>query len=333
MNKTQKRQNYKWTDSAVVNKATYFDYLNRFERIARSIFEWVNLPKSMNERWLERCLFYKGQAALLYDEKYGYINTNAASAGYVNIYGLPTKLNCYSYEFQQMRELYTGFNELDSEEEIENKRLKECVLVMNNNECVPTFSTMELFAYRLYEAQRTCDTNIKAQKTPIMIVVDEKQRLLMENLYNQYDGNQPFIFGDNGQLSADIMKSINTGAPYIVDKVTEYKKEIWNEALQYLGINTLSLEKKERMITDEASSNNELINLNLQSFLVPRQEAAKKFNELFGLTGTDKEISVRVRSDLYNILKRELSSVKDFDIDGDGIIEEDEIKKEDEING
>ena len=333
MNKTQKRQNYKWTDSAVVNKATYFDYLNRFERIARSIFEWVNLPKSMNERWLERCLFYKGQAALLYDEKYGYINTNAASAGYVNIYGLPTKLNCYSYEFQQMRELYTGFNELDSEEEIENKRLKECVLVMNNNECVPTFSTMELFAYRLYEAQRTCDTNIKAQKTPIMIVVDEKQRLLMENLYNQYDGNQPFIFGDNGQLSADIMKSINTGAPYIVDKVTEYKKEIWNEALQYLGINTLSLEKKERMITDEASSNNELINLNLQSFLVPRQEAAKKFNELFGLTGTDKEISVRVRSDLYNILKRELSSVKDFDIDGDGIVEEDEIKKEDEING
>ena len=333
MNKTQKRQNYKWADSAVVNKATYFDYLNRFERIARSIFEWVNLPKSMNERWLERCLFYKGQAALLYDEKYGYINTNAASAGYVNIYGLPTRLNCYSYEFQQTRELYTGFNELDSEEEIENKRLNECVLVMNNNECVPTFSTMELFAYRLYEAQRTCDTNIKAQKTPIMIVVDEKQRLLMENLYNQYDGNQPFIFGDNGQLSADIMKSINTGAPYIVDKVTEYKKEIWNEALQYLGINTLSLEKKERMITDEASSNNELINLNLQSFLVPRQEAAKKFNELFGLTGTDKEISVRVRSDLYNILKRELSSVKDFDIDGDGIVEEDEIEKEDEING
>lgn len=328
MGKTQKRQNYKFSDSAYVNDTTYLDYLERFKRIALSIFEWVNLPKSMNARWLERCLFYKGQAALLYDENYGYINTNAASAGYINIYGLPTRLNCYSFQFQQMRDLYTGINSSDSEEEIENKRNKECVIVMNNWESLPTLSTMELFAYRLYEAQRTCDTNIKAQKTPVMIVVDEKQRLLMENLYNQYDGNQPFIFGDNGQLSADIMKSINTGAPYITDKVTEYKKEIWNEALQYLGINTLSMEKKERLITDEASSNNELINLNLQSFLVPRQEAARQFNELFGLTGTDKEISVRVRSDLYNVIKTELSSVKDFDVDNDGLIENEEMESE-----
>ena len=327
MGKTQKRQNFKWSDSAAVNNATYFDYLNRFERLARSIFEWVNLPKSMNARWLERCLFYKGTAALLYDEKFGFINTNAASAGYVNVYGLPTKLNCYSYEFQQMRDLYTGFNELDSEEEIENKKSKECILVMNNWECVPTFSTMELFAYRLYEAQRTCDTNIKAQKTPIMVVVDEKQRLLMENLYNQYDGNQPFIFGDNGQLSTDIMKSLNTNAPYIADKVTEYKKEIWNEALEFLGINTLSLEKKERLISDEASSNNELINMNLQSYLVPRQEACRQFNEKFGLTGTDKEISVRVRSDLFNMIKQNESIISDYIDNEDGIV--DNIDEED----
>ena len=325
MKRTQKRNNYKWSDSALVNNATYVDYLNRFERIARSIFEWVNLPKSMNARWLERCLFYNGQAAILYDEKYGFINTKCASAGYVNIYGLPSQLNCYSYEFQSQRRLYTGLSELDSEEEIEDKRDNECILVMNNWECEPTYATMELFAYRLYEAQRTCDTNIKAQKTPVMVVVDEKQRLLMENLYSQFDGNQPFIFGDNGQLSADIMKSINTNAPYIADKVTEYKKEIWNEALEFLGINTMSIEKKERLITDEASSNNELINLNLQSFLVPRQEACKKFNELFGLTGTDKEISVRVRSDLLNVIKRELSTVKDFD--NDGIIEDEEVKE------
>ena len=328
MRKTQKRQNYKFSDSAVVNDATYLDYLERFKKVALSIFEWVNLPKSMNARWLERCLFYKGMAALLYDEKYGFINTNCSSGGYVNLYGLPTKLNCYSFDFQSQRNLYTGFNELDSEEEIENKRSNECIVVMNNWECVPTFSTMELFAYRLYEAQRTCDVNIKAQKTPILLLVDEKQRLMMENMYNQYDGNQPFMFGDNSQLSTDIMKSINTGAPFIADKVTEYKKEIWNEALQFLGINTLSIEKKERLITDEASSNNELINLNLQSFLAPRQEAAKKFNELFGLTGTDKEISVRVRSDLFNVIKTELSSVKDFDTDNDGMVEKEEIESE-----
>ena len=72
------------------------------------------------------------------------------------------------------------------------------------------------------------------------------------------------------------------------------------------------IDKKERLITDEANSNNELINLNLQSYLAPRQLACKQFNEKFGLTGTDKEISVRVRSDLHNIIKNAQSVVNDF---------------------
>jgi hypothetical protein len=72
------------------------------------------------------------------------------------------------------------------------------------------------------------------------------------------------------------------------------------------------IDKKERLITDEANSNNELINLNLQSFLVPRQEACKQFNKLFGLEGTDKELSVKVRSDLYNVIKKEESIINDY---------------------
>lgn len=72
------------------------------------------------------------------------------------------------------------------------------------------------------------------------------------------------------------------------------------------------IEKAERLITDEANSNNELINLNLQASLAPRKEACKQFNELFGLSGTDKEIDVRVRSDLHNIIKNAQSIVSDF---------------------
>lgn len=64
------------------------------------------------------------------------------------------------------------------------------------------------------------------------------------------------------------------------------------------------------MIKDEANSNNELINLNLQNYLAPRQLACKQFNEKFKFTG-DNEISVRVRSDLHNIIKNTLSIVND----------------------
>ena len=328
--KRSKSQSYKFEDSLIVNDATYIDYLNRFRRIALSMFEWVNLPKSMDARYLEQCLYYNGQASLLFDKKYGFINTKCAGSGYVNIYGLPDRFNCYSYGYRSMRKLYTGLNPLLTDNQFENQKNYECVLVMNNFDRTPTAGSMELFAWRLYLAQRTCDVNISGQRFPVMIVGDEKQRLMLENLYNQYNGNQPFIFGNKNQLNDDMLKAIKTDSPYVADKITEYKKEIWNEALTYLGINNISVQKKERLTESESNENNELVNLNLQSMLAPRLEACRQFNEKYGLTGTDKEISVRVRSDLKNIIKMEQSVVSDY-IDNKQIDKKENIDKIKEV--
>lgn len=306
-------------DNVLINDATYFDYLYRLKKVAISIFEWQNLPSSMNARYLEETLYYDGMAALLKDENLGFINTRCCSNGYINIYGLPNRFNCYSYSFSEYRNLYTGkVVEDNDQDKTFNERLKEtsCILVLNNWDRVSTASSIELFAYRLYEAETTAMTNIKSQKTPVMVIVDENQRFMMENLYSQYDGNKPVIFGDKNQLNPNMIKSINTEAPFIADKVMDYKKEIWNECLTFLGINNIMLDKKERLVADEANSNNELINLNLQAALVPRQEAAKQFNELFGLTGTNKEIKVRIRSDLHNIIKTEESVITDYNNNG-----------------
>ena len=124
------KENYEFKDALELNNATYIDYLNRFKRIALSMFEWVNLPKSMDARYLEMCLFYNGQAALLKDPKYGFINTKAAANGYVNIYGLPTKINCFSYSYQSIRTLYTGLDPMLSEKQFEYQKNNECILVM-----------------------------------------------------------------------------------------------------------------------------------------------------------------------------------------------------------
>lgn len=305
-----KFKNSGFIDSALVNDATYFDYLERLKKVALSMFEWINLPKSMNARFLEMCLYFNGQASLLYDKTYGFINTQCASGGNLNIYGLPNQLNCYSFSYQETRNLYIGLNEYNKEK---NEMEDDCILVMNNWDRTPTATSIELFALRLYEAERTIDVNIKAQKTPILIICDEEQRSSLLNLYNQYDGNQPFIFGTKELLNnIEALKSIKTEAPYVVDKITTYKKEILNEALTFLGINNIQTEKKERLISSEADSNNEYINLNLQSYLAPRKEACRLFNEKFGLIGTKKEIDVRVRSDLHNAIKEVESIVSDY---------------------
>ena len=289
-------------DAIIMNNDTYNDYLERMKKICLSMFEWVNLPDSCNARFLEMCLFYNGQAALLYDDDYGYINTMAADGGYINIYGLPTELNCYSYRFNQRRSLYMT----DTGEE----KGKECILVMNNYERIPTTTTVSLFAYRLAEAQRTADVNIKAQRTPILITTDQKQYFTLKKMYEEFDGNTPAIFADKNLISPDALKALKTDAPFLCNDIYQYKREIWNEFLTFMGIQNLS-EKRERLITGEVDSNNELLNLNLQALLIPRKEACRQFNEKYGLMG-DKAIDVKVRSDLYNVVKQFESITDDY---------------------
>ena len=305
------QKNKQFADSNELNLMTYYDYLYRFERLARNIFEWVNIPKSMDADFLEKCLYYDGQACILKDKNYGFINLKATDNGYINIYDIPNSLHCYSNNYQTNRKIYISSEGL-TEEQRKSLENNECILVKNTNDRIPTYSTINLFAMRLYEVERTCDTNLKAQKTPILLLVDEKQRLLLENLYSQYDGNRPFIFGDKLQIDKSMIQSLKTDAPFLLDKLQDYKKEIWNEALTFLGINNIIVDKKERLITDEANSNNELINLNLQNFLAPRKKACEQFNEKFGLTGTDKAIDVKVRSDLRNIVKNLESTVSNL---------------------
>lgn len=292
-------------DAMLLNNQTYIDYLERLKKIATSMFEWVNLPDSMNARYLELTLYYKGQASLLYDNNYGFINTQACDSGYINIYGLPTLVNCYSYSYNAMRSTYVAGSDENGEKD------KECILVLNNYMRVPTATTLELFAYRLAELQRTFDVNVKSQKFPVLIRTDQKQIFTLKKMYEEYDGNTPAIFADKNLVSDDALKAIKTDAPLILQQLNDAKREIWNEALTFLGVSNLS-EKRERLITSEADSNNELINLNLQSYLIPRQQACKEFNDKFGLTGTDKEISVRVRSDLYNFIKQFDSIAGDY---------------------
>lgn len=289
------------------NVATYQDYLDRMTKICLSMFEWVNLPDSMDSRYLEECLFFDGQAALLKDDTFGFINTHVSDNGYINIYGLPTKLNCYSDSnvFQSYREKYSGL--IKNPEDTSNY----AILVMNNWRRVPTAATIQLFAERLTQAQLVCDVNINAQKTPIILLGDDKQKLTLENLYSQYDGSKPIIYGDKDLITNEAFKAIDTKAPFVANDIVAYKKEIWNEFLSFIGVNTIDVEKKERLISWESSANNEFINLNLESYLEPRKKACEEFNKLYGTN-----ISVRLRSDLNNLIKQNESIVSDYMDDG-----------------
>lgn len=257
-----------------LNDWTYTDYFYRLMLIARSVFKWEGLPNHMNEKWIERYLFTEGKCLFYNDPEKGLMIAKCTPSGNLNPYDEPTLLTPYGTN-------YMG-------KPLEN--YEECVLIQNNDLMIPTSPTIQLFAYRLAEIQRTIDVNISAQKTPIAILCSDKQKLSMKRVFSQINDNEIAIYGDKN-LDIDSIKTLDLKAPVVFDKLFTQKQNVWNECMTYLGINNNSQEsKRERLVVNEVEANNEQIESSAEVFLKSRQDACKRINEMFGLN-----ISVELR--------------------------------------
>lgn len=259
------KRNRQFWESAVLNNATFRQYYNRLTELSISMFEWKNLPDSVDPRFIELTLFTDGQAVFFHDDVLGYLVLQNAKGGTFNVYRIPKERRAFAVN---------GY----SKDLTDN----DSVIIFNNYLHTNSRLDVEMFARRLYNLDRAIDVNANAQKTPVLIQCDETQRLTMMNLYKQYDGNEPFIFGDKN-LNPNAIKVLQTGAPFVADKLNQLKTQIWNEALTYLGISNTNVTKKERLISDEVIRSQGGTIASRYSRLESRREACKKINKMFGL--------------------------------------------------
>lgn len=276
-----------------LNNTTYVDYLDRLKLIATSLFNWEGLDEVAGvgaSRFLELALYENGRAVFFKDDELGYLALRVNPNDKFNVYMLPTKVICYSFEYNK------------------EKDFDDVVYIMNNNLEKPTLETIRLFAYRLYEVEATINVNLLAQKTPILIEGDTKTILTLKNVYMQYSGNTPFIFGNKGYDLSNRLSVLNTNAPYLIDKLTAHKHEIWNECLTFLGINNTNVDKRERLITDEVNSNNDLINYYLNCFYKTRKDACERINKKYGLN-----IQVKLNKDVLDLLDVDEKDVTEYE--------------------
>lgn len=285
----------------MLNNATSQDYYNRLMLVATSLFTWKNLDEIAGfgaSRFLEKVLFENGKACFVKDAKIGFKVFRANPSDKLNIYGLPVKIDAWSYEYNKKYDL------------------EDVTLIMNNILMLPTHNSIDLFSARLYETERTIDVNLIAQKTPVLIEGDTKTILTLKNVYMQYSGNTPFIFGNKQFDISNKLNVLKTDAPYLIDKLELHKHEIWNECLTYLGINNANTDKKERLVTDEVNSNNELINYYLNCFYKTRKQACDEINEKF-LSENELKLDIEINKDLSNLLNLENNDIINYDIGSD----------------
>lgn len=273
----RKRTNFE--DSVATNTLTYMQYLRRLMELSMSMFEWKKLPRTVDPRYIELRLFETGSVVFFKDDVLGELCLDCIQQGNFDVYGNPITRRAYS--------CYNNYQKVLND--------KDSVIIWNNYLRTNSVTDIKLYAKRLWDLDRSVDVNAKAQKTPLLIQCNEKQRMSMLNLYMKYDGNTPVIFADNN-IDINGVKVISTQAPYVADKLYQLKNQIWNEALTYLGISNLNINKQERLITNEVSSSQGSTISSRYSRLECRRQAVEKINEMFSL-----DIEVDYRKDYQDI--------------------------------
>lgn len=249
------------------NAMGYNLYFWKLKEIAVSRVEWSGMSDNIDQRYLEEVLFFNGAALYSRDEVMGDMVSAFAGVGQRDIYNRPV-----------VRDIYTptGYHRevtgLDS------------VIIYNNYNRLPDIFTIQYYADRLWQLDRVIDINCNAQKTPLMVKATKDTELTIKNMWMQYDGNVPAIFrgAEADALNPHPIEVLQTGAPFVADKIQGVKNGIWKEALTFLGVDSPSEAKKEQLVSAEVRQNGGSTAAFRASFMKPREDGARRINAMFG---------------------------------------------------
>lgn len=282
------------------NDATYADIFGRLSMLCMNCYEWINLPATIDERFLELTLMYKGYALYFHDEVLGDITLPCMFDGELDIYRTPTR----RYPYSVTSDYFDVRTDIDS------------VFIFNNYLRKPTIMTIDLYARRLTNILRAIDVNINAQKTPVAMSTTIANRQSINEAYEQYDGNVPVILTDKSQGIdfKEAFQSISTEAPYVADKLWFMYQALWNDAMTALGIENSNTDKRERRTESEVNGSGGAIEMYRNSGLSIRKQACKEINRMFG-----QNIDVIFRSNMDTLINRAFNPSAAQELDGQEI--------------
>ena len=174
--------------------------------------------------------------------------------------------------------------------------MQNCVVGYAHTSHASVCEFVKFYVDKICEVENTINTNLFTHKLPRLIVVSPEDRQRVNDLVEAIESGKHKLFIDAEDYNA--IKNVLSGGEsgYIIDKLYMYKQNLENELLTFMGIDNTGMDKRERLITDEANANNDIINDNGGCFLEEMRTFCENVNKVLGHNLSVKSTSAPVKS-------------------------------------
>lgn len=259
---------------------TSHDILRMYDRlfvVAMSVFEWENLPTSVNEIYLEKEIINMGSIVFFKEEDMAnevgegvYLALKYMPSYRLDVYGEPLIRRAFADNHGKYRK---------------NLNEKESVIIYDNVLKISFADIIYDFAKRLVDVKKIIQQNLQQQKTPYIVGATEELKGQMETLFDDAYNNKPYFLVKPDVLEElrEMLQVYPTNAELIVNELNDYYDALWNEYMTFVGVGTNASPKRERLVSAEVSSVNEQATAFANARYKTRLRACKLINEKFGL--------------------------------------------------
>ena len=257
-------------------------FMKKFEIIALNLFQWENLPLTIEERYIEKALFDKGLVCLVDDKNFGQIVVGCSYSQNMNIWGEPTEVITTGYNYVKSFNIENTVNTTYTRDNDNEEGINSALVCQNNDLALSTREILEYYVNKLVEVELSTFTNVYLQKFPFLINTTRDNEQTMRTLISKVDKGEPYIMYN--KKIADLSNAVdvfNLNVPFVADKLMQYRFETEREIYTLFGFNN-NFEKKERLLTDEINVNNDFINCNIDIMYKKRKEFAELMNNKYG---------------------------------------------------
>ena len=243
---------------------------NKYYALYRSNFKWNNI-NYRQEDFIMRKFWKDGTVAAFKIKNLDEIGFCSWARNTIDMYGETETVNLVNQYGSPL--IPTSIQVVD----------KDVVIGWIQSNRKPLAMIVDWYIERIAQVDMVINTNLNLHKLPYIIPLDKSDKDAKNKLQDTVDrilNNELVLFVEG--VDPTLFKAVATQAPYIIDKLANYRKDLENDLKTVIGVNNPGVSKIEQLQLSEVNANNDEVNSHDNDYKTQLDKFCERIKETLG---------------------------------------------------